>query len=52
VTQLFFKGDPHNATDDFIKESLIIEVRTHRAGPSTYEAGTFDIVLAPRGRRE
>jgi hypothetical protein len=32
VTQLFFKGDPHNKTDDFIKESLIIEL-TQRKVP-------------------
>jgi len=46
VTQLFFKGDPHNKTDAFIKESLIIELRTHKVGAASYEAGTFDVVLA------
>lgn len=49
VTQLYFKGDPHNKTDDFIKESLIIEVREQKVGAETYEIGTFDIVLAPAG---
>jgi protocatechuate 3,4-dioxygenase beta subunit len=46
VTQLFFKGDPHNKTDAFIKESLIIELRTHKVRAASYEAGTFDVVLA------
>jgi protocatechuate 3,4-dioxygenase beta subunit len=45
ITQLFFKGDPHNAKDDFIKESLIIELGKRKVGPVTYEFGTFDIVL-------
>jgi catechol 1,2-dioxygenase len=52
VTQLFFKGDPHNATDEFIKESLIIETRTQKVGPSAYEAGTFDIALVRQARGE
>jgi protocatechuate 3,4-dioxygenase beta subunit len=47
ITQLFFKGDKHNATDDFIKDSLIIDVKTVKVGDNRYEAGTFDIVLAP-----
>jgi catechol 1,2-dioxygenase len=47
VTQLYFKGDPHNKTDEFIKDSLIIEVRQQKAGATVYEVGTFDIVLAP-----
>jgi protocatechuate 3,4-dioxygenase beta subunit len=51
VTQLFFRGDPHNKTDEFIKESLIIDLRTVRVGAQTYEAGVFDIVLAPAARK-
>jgi catechol 1,2-dioxygenase len=47
ITQLFFKGDKHNATDAFIKDSLIIETKTVKAGANAYETGTFDIVLAP-----
>ncbi len=47
ITQLYFKGDPHNKTDEFIKESLIIEVRTQKTRNGSYEAGVFDIVLAP-----
>jgi catechol 1,2-dioxygenase len=46
VTQLYFKGDPHNKSDDFIKESLIIDVRKQNVGKVSYEVGTFDIVLA------
>lgn len=46
VTQLYFKGDPHNTTDEFIKESLIIELRQQRRGVVAYETGAFDIVLA------
>lgn len=46
VTQLYFKGDPHNKTDDFIKESLIIEVSKQKVGETSYEVGAFDIVLA------
>lgn len=46
VTQLYFKGDPHNKTDEFIKESLIIEVRTQKTPRGSYETGVFDIVLA------
>jgi catechol 1,2-dioxygenase len=51
ITQLYFKGDPHNKTDAFIKDSLIIEVREQRAGTNVYEAGTFDIVLAPEAKK-
>lgn len=46
ITQLYFKGDKHNQTDAFIKESLIIEVVEIKAGTETYESGVFDIVLA------
>jgi catechol 1,2-dioxygenase len=47
VTQLYFKGDPHNKTDEFIKESLIIDVRPKKVNGAAIETGTFDIVLAP-----
>jgi len=46
VTQLYFKGDPHNATDPFIQKSLIIELGEVKVGAQTYAVGTFDIVLA------
>lgn len=47
ITQLYFRGDPHNATDPFVKESLIIDVEDVKT-PSgqTFERGVFDIVLA------
>jgi catechol 1,2-dioxygenase len=47
ITQLYFRGDPYNATDRFVKESLIIDVedvKTPRG--QTFERGVFDIVLA------
>lgn len=47
VTQLFFRGDRFNKTDEFIKESLIIDPKTVKVGASSYETGAFDIVLAP-----
>jgi protocatechuate 3,4-dioxygenase beta subunit len=46
ITQLYFKGDPHNATDAWIRPSLIIDLATVKVGASSYKAGTFDIVLA------
>lgn len=48
VTQLYFKGDPHNATDPFIKPSLIIEPEEVRFGDRAYKTGVFDIILAKR----
>ncbi|MFQ5989237.1 MAG: hypothetical protein ACE5K9_04910 [Candidatus Methylomirabilales bacterium] len=35
-----------NATDRFIKESLIIDLQEHKVNGMTVETGTFDIVLA------
>jgi catechol 1,2-dioxygenase len=46
VTQLYFKDDPHNKTDEFIKDSLIIEPRSVKLPNGTIEVGVFDIVLA------
>ncbi|MFQ5932115.1 MAG: hypothetical protein ACE5MM_06890 [Nitrospiraceae bacterium] len=46
ITQLYFRGDPHNAMDRFIKESLIIDLEEHKIHGRIVEAGTFDIVLA------
>jgi catechol 1,2-dioxygenase len=46
VTQLYFEGDPHNKTDQFIKHSLIRSFHKVKVGASSYEAATFDIVLA------
>jgi catechol 1,2-dioxygenase len=50
VTQLYFKGDPHQAADPFIKPSLTIDLQTitvQQIGRPQYRVGTFDIVLAP-----
>ncbi len=46
VTQLYFKGDPQNDSDPFIKESLIIDLQEREAAAGTYRSGSFDIVLA------
>jgi protocatechuate 3,4-dioxygenase beta subunit len=46
VTQLYFEGDPHNATDEFIKPSLIIKLDVRETPHGQYRVGTFDIVLA------
>jgi len=48
VTQLYFRGDPHQRDDQFIRQSLIINLREIRTPHGTYKLGTFDIVLAPR----
>ena len=50
VTQLYFKGDPENKRDDFIKSSLIIDPAAVKTPNGTYELGTFDIVLASAKR--
>lgn len=46
VTQLYFKGDPYNDKDDFIKPSLIIDPTVVTVRDSGVQLGTFDIVLA------
>jgi catechol 1,2-dioxygenase len=46
VTQLYFKGDPYNDKDEFIKPSLIINLDEKRVADQRYESGRFDIVLA------
>lgn len=45
VTQLYFHGDPMNAQDDFIKDSLIIRPQPVKTSNGVYQLGTFDIVL-------
>ncbi|NUN48422.1 MAG: twin-arginine translocation pathway signal protein [Candidatus Brocadiae bacterium] len=47
VTQLYFKGDPENARDAFIRPSLIIDLQAVKADGGEYEKGAFDIVLSP-----
>lgn len=51
VTQLYFKGDPVNATDPWIRPSLTIDLREVKVGTSSYKAGTFDVVLAPARKK-
>jgi protocatechuate 3,4-dioxygenase beta subunit len=46
VTQMYFKGDPMNSKDHFIKKSLIIDPRQVKTDAGIYERGEFDIVLA------
>ena len=46
VTQLYFKGDPYNASDPWIRPSLTIDLATVKVGANSYKAGTFDVVLA------
>jgi catechol 1,2-dioxygenase len=46
ITQMYFKGDPMNAKDRFIKKSLIIDPKKVETAAGTYERGEFDIVLA------
>jgi protocatechuate 3,4-dioxygenase beta subunit len=48
VTQLYFRGDPHQRDDMFIRQSLIIDLREVRTPHGTYKVGAFDIVLAAR----
>lgn len=45
VTQLYFKGDPHQDTDRFIKDALIITLEEQQTEQGAYRSGVFDIVL-------
>jgi catechol 1,2-dioxygenase len=52
ITQLYFRGDRHIKGDQFVRESLIIDLRDQKsAGGQAYRTGVFDVVLAP-ARRE
>jgi len=51
ITQLYFKGDRHNAKDEFIKESLVIALQPLRVGANTIESGVFDVVLASANKK-
>ncbi len=42
TTQLYFQGDPYNQGDPFIRRSLIMPLRNHRAG----KAASYRFVLA------
>ena len=52
VTQLYFKGDPHNRTDPFIKRSLVIDTREVKTPTGAYRKGHFDIVLGKGKEQE
>lgn len=45
ITQLYFQGDPHQKTDRFIKDSLIIELTEQKVEAGMFRSGVFDIVL-------
>ena len=45
VTQLYFRGDPRNEADRFIKPSLIIDLEKTTGEQGDYQTGVFDIVL-------
>jgi len=46
TTQLYFKGDPHNRTDSWIRPTLIVDFATIKARHGSFRLGTFDVVLA------
>jgi protocatechuate 3,4-dioxygenase beta subunit len=47
VTQLYFRGDRFNQTDEFIKPSLVIALAKEKVNGQAIETGVFDVVLAP-----
>lgn len=51
ITQLYFKGDKHNAKDEFIKPSLIITLEPAKVNGAAIETGVFDVVLAPAQKK-
>ena len=48
ITQMYFKGDPHNKTDQLIRPSLIVDIQNKSRDGVAFEQGTFDIVLEPK----
>lgn len=46
VTQMYFHGDPMNAQDEFIRESLIIRPEAVRTAAGVYQVGVFDVILS------
>ena len=46
VTQLYFRGDPWNDKDQFIKPSLIIDPQPVKTAGGSFLLGDFDVVLA------
>lgn len=48
ITQVYFKGDPLNATDPYARQSnLIIDPQKVKNDHGTYLEATFDLVLEP-----
>lgn len=45
ITQLYFDGDPYNATDRFIKQSLVVKFKDVTVSGGTFQIGQFDVVL-------
>ena len=45
LTQLFFKADPNQKNDRFVKSSLIIDLQIITNSNGSYKEGVFDIVL-------
>jgi len=45
TTQIFFKGDPHQAGDSSVNPALILDLKEHKAGPVTFKSSRFDIIL-------
>jgi catechol 1,2-dioxygenase len=47
TTRIYFRGDPHQDQDEFVKPSLIIDLQEHKVGQAIFRSGRFDIILAP-----
>lgn len=45
ITQLYFKGDPYNAVDPYVAESLICDPEKHGIEKEEHWAVVFDLVL-------
>ena len=46
VTQLYFKGDPMNEKDAFIRPSLIVELKEEAVAGGKFEVATFGVAAA------
>ena len=52
ITQLYFKGDPNIARDRFARQSnLLIAPAVKKVARSSYQLGTFDVVLGRAGAK-
>ena len=52
VTQLYFRGDQHQKGDNWIRDSLIIDLRETKNAHGAFKTGTFDIILPALPRRQ